>query len=134
MTEVLASLVQLIPQFVRAAETQGYVRLAWNDDSTRLPAAMHSRYLRSCYLHNEFARGEFTVDGVRLEPASVAQDTYVVGAVDDHIVPWTSSYRTTQLVSGEVRFVLQNGSDQPHDFAVVDLGDPVSHSLSPQEK
>jgi polyhydroxyalkanoate synthase len=80
--------------------------LAWNDDSTRLPAEMHSRYLRSCYLHNEFALGEFTVDGKRLVPSSVAQDTYVVGAVDDHIVPWTSAYRTTQLLGGRNRFVL----------------------------
>jgi polyhydroxyalkanoate synthase len=80
--------------------------LAWNDDSTRLPAEMHSRYLRSCYLRNEFARGEFTVDGKRLEPSSVSQDTYVVGAVDDHIVPWTSAYRTTQLLGGDNRFVL----------------------------
>jgi polyhydroxyalkanoate synthase len=80
--------------------------LAWNDDSTRLPAEMHSRYLRSCYLGNEFAQGEFTVDGKRLNPASVAQDTYVVGAVDDHIVPWTSAYRTTQLLGGSNKFVL----------------------------
>ncbi|MEP7092122.1 MAG: alpha/beta fold hydrolase, partial [Nocardioidaceae bacterium] len=37
--------------------------LVWNKDSTRMPAKMHSQYLRSCYLNNEFARGEFTVDG-----------------------------------------------------------------------
>jgi polyhydroxyalkanoate synthase len=80
--------------------------LAWNDDSTRMPAEMHSRYLRSCYLHNEFAHGEFTVDGKRLVPSSVHQDTYIVGAVDDHIVPWTSAYRTTQLLGGRNRFVL----------------------------
>jgi polyhydroxyalkanoate synthase len=83
--------------------------LAWNDDSTRLPAEMHSLYLRSCYLRNEFAQGEFAVDGKRLEPASVSQDTYVVGAVDDHIVPWTSAYRTTQLLGGKNRFVLAGG-------------------------
>ena len=67
---------------------------------------MHSRYLRSCYLHNEFAQGEFTVDGKRLVPSSVRQDTYIIGAVDDHIVPWTSAYRTTQLLGGHNRFVL----------------------------
>ena len=39
--------------------------LVWNNDSTRMPAKMHSQYLRSCYLHNEFARGEFEIDGVR---------------------------------------------------------------------
>jgi polyhydroxyalkanoate synthase len=80
--------------------------LAWNEDCTRMPAEMHSRYLRSCYLKNEFARGEFEVDGVKLDPDAVRQDTYVVGAVDDHIVPWTSAYRTTQLLGGRNRFVL----------------------------
>jgi hypothetical protein len=32
--------------------------LVWNKDSTRMPARLHSRYLRSCYLNNEVARGE----------------------------------------------------------------------------
>ena len=42
--------------------------LVWNKDSTRMPAKMHSHYLRSCYLNNEFARGEFEIDGIKLEP------------------------------------------------------------------
>jgi polyhydroxyalkanoate synthase len=33
-------------------------------------------------------------------------DTYVLSAVDDHIVPWTAAYRTTQLLGGRSRFVL----------------------------
>jgi polyhydroxyalkanoate synthase subunit PhaC len=80
--------------------------LAWNEDSTRMPARMHSEYLRSCYLRNEFARGEFEVDGTRLDPGRVDIDTYVLAAVDDHIVPWTSGYKTTQLLGGKSRFVL----------------------------
>ncbi len=80
--------------------------LVWNKDSTRMPAKMHSRYLRSCYLHNEFARGEFEVDGHTLDPHAVDVDTYVLSAVDDHIVPWTSGYKTTQLLGGRNRFVL----------------------------
>jgi polyhydroxyalkanoate synthase len=82
--------------------------LAWNEDSTRMPARMHSEYLRSCYLHNEFARGEFEIDGVRLDPGKVDIDTYVLSAVDDHIVPWTSGYKTTQLLGGDSRFVLSS--------------------------
>jgi polyhydroxyalkanoate synthase subunit PhaC len=82
--------------------------LAWNEDSTRMPARMHSEYLRSCYLHNEFARGEFEIDGKRLDPGLVDIDTYVLSAVDDHIVPWTSGYRTTQLLGGKSRFVLSS--------------------------
>jgi len=80
--------------------------LVWNKDSTRMPAKMHSRYLRACFLHNEFARGEFEIDGQKLDPGKVDIDTYVLSAVDDHIVPWVSSYKTTQLFSGNNRFVL----------------------------
>ncbi len=80
--------------------------LVWNKDSTRMPAKMHSEYLRSCYLRNEFARGEFEVDGYKLDPARVDADTYVLSAVDDHIVPWVSGYKTTQLLGGNSRFVL----------------------------
>jgi polyhydroxyalkanoate synthase len=82
--------------------------LAWNEDSTRMPARMHSEYLRSCYLRNEFARGEFEIDGNRLDPGLVDVDTYVLAAVDDHVVPWTSGYKTTQLLGGKSRFVLSS--------------------------
>jgi polyhydroxyalkanoate synthase subunit PhaC len=80
--------------------------LVWNKDSTRMPAKMHSRYLRSCYLNNEFARGEFTFEGEKLDPGKVDVDSYVLAAVDDHIVPWVSGYKTTQLLGGDNRFVL----------------------------
>jgi polyhydroxyalkanoate synthase len=80
--------------------------LVWNKDSTRMPARMHSEYLRSCYLRNEFARGEFEIAGQKLDPGKVKVDTYVLSAVDDHIVPWVSGYKTTQLLGGHNRFVL----------------------------
>jgi polyhydroxyalkanoate synthase len=80
--------------------------LVWNKDSTRMPAKMHSRYLRSCYLNNEFARGEFEIDGQKLLPGKVDVDTYILSAVDDHIVPWVAGYKTTQLLGGNKRFVL----------------------------
>jgi polyhydroxyalkanoate synthase len=80
--------------------------LVWNKDSTRMPAKMHSQYLRSCYLNNEFASGEFEVDGQKVDPGKVDVDTYVLSAVDDHIVPWVSGYKTTQLLGGRNRYVL----------------------------
>src|SRR5512132_2430766 len=82
--------------------------LAWNADSTRMPAAMHSFYLRTCYLDNQLARGDMELAGVRLHLDAVIQDLYLVGAVTDHITPWKSSYNTTQLVKGNCRFVLSS--------------------------
>jgi polyhydroxyalkanoate synthase len=83
--------------------------LAWNGDSTRMPAAMHSFYLRSLYMRNELARGDMELAGQRLSLSSVKNDTYVVGAINDHIVPWHGSFKTTGLLGGEVRYVLSSG-------------------------
>jgi polyhydroxyalkanoate synthase len=83
--------------------------LAWNSDNTRMPAAMHAFYLRSLYLRNELARGALEVKGQRLSLADVKSDTYVVGAINDHIVPWPASYKTTRLLGGDVRYVLSSG-------------------------
>ena len=83
--------------------------LAWNGDSTRMPAAMHSFYLRSLYVRNELAKGEMELAGQRLSLGDVKSDTYIVGAVNDHIVPWTTSYKATHLLAGHVRYVLTSG-------------------------
>ena len=83
--------------------------LAWNNDSTRMPAVMHAFYLRSLYLRNELARGVMELAGQRLSLGDVRSDTYIVGAINDHIVPWTSSYKAVALLGGNVRYVLSSG-------------------------
>jgi polyhydroxyalkanoate synthase len=83
--------------------------LAWNGDSTRMPSAMHSFYLRSLYMRNELATGELELAGQQLSLSSVKNDTYVVGAINDHIVPWHGSYKTGGLMGGKVRYVLSSG-------------------------
>ena len=83
--------------------------LAWNADSTRLPAAMHSFYLRSLYAQNQLAKGVMELAGQVLSLADVKSDTYIVGAINDHIVPWPGSYKLTRELGGTVRFVLSSG-------------------------
>jgi polyhydroxyalkanoate synthase len=83
--------------------------LAWNNDSTRMPAAMHAFYLRCLYLRNELARGVMELAGQHLSLAEVKNDTYIVGAINDHIVPWTTSYKAVHLLGGDVRYVLSSG-------------------------
>jgi poly[(R)-3-hydroxyalkanoate] polymerase subunit PhaC len=83
--------------------------LAWNADSTRLPAAMHSFYLRNFYVENSLAKGGLELAGEPIRLADISQDTYLVGAENDHIVPWRSAYAAIRLLSGPVRFVLSSG-------------------------
>ncbi len=80
--------------------------LAWNEDSTRMPAAMHSFYLRSCYLDNALAQGELELAGRLLRLDDISTDTYLLAAKEDHIAPWRSSYKATQLLKTDLRFVL----------------------------
>ncbi len=83
--------------------------LAWNDDSTNMPAAMHSAYLRSLYQNNELAKGEYVLKGRKLNLGDIKNDAYVVGAINDHIVPWEASYRSAALLGGKVRYALSSG-------------------------
>jgi polyhydroxyalkanoate synthase len=97
--------------------------LAWNADSTRMPAGMHSFYLRSCYLDNELAQGVMELAGQRLDLGAVSQDLYFVAAEQDHIAPWRSVYKGSRLPKGQVRLVLSNSG---HIAGVVNPPNPKS--------
>ena len=97
--------------------------LAWNADSTRMPAGMHSFYLRACYLENQIARGQMELGGQRLDLGAVTEDLYFVAAEQDHIAPWQSVYRGALLPKGDVRFVLSNSG---HIAGVVNPPNPKS--------
>lgn len=83
--------------------------LYWNCDSTRLPEAMCSFYLREFYLHNKLVQKNAMVLGRHpIDLGSIVQPAYIVGAQQDHISPWRSTYQTGHLVQGPVRYVLAN--------------------------
>ena len=89
-------------------EPPAFDLLAWNGDGTRMPAMMHDAYLKTCYLENQLARGEMVMAGKRLRPSNIKQDAFVLAAVDDHIAPWRSQFKTTGLLGGKTRFVLSS--------------------------
>jgi len=83
--------------------------LAWNADSTNMPAKMHSQYLHACYLENRLVRPDaFSVAATPVDLSRVRTPFFVLGAEADHITPWKGTYRTTQLLGGEVNYVLTN--------------------------
>jgi polyhydroxyalkanoate synthase len=82
--------------------------LAWNADPIGVPEATHAAYLRALYLENRLAQGTMTMGGRELRLADVTAETYVLAAQADHITPWKSSYATTGLLGGPVRFVLSS--------------------------
>jgi polyhydroxyalkanoate synthase len=81
--------------------------LYWNSDSTRMPARMHSFYLRNMYLKNLLGvPGGIELAGVKIDLTKVKTPLYFVSTLEDHIAPWRSTYAGAKLFAGDVRFVL----------------------------
>ena len=81
--------------------------LYWNSDATRMPARMHSFYLRNMYQQNLLSKPDaITLEGEPLDLGRIKVPAYFLSTREDHIAPWRSTYRGTQLLGGEKRFVL----------------------------
>ncbi len=96
--------------------------LYWNMDTTRMPAKMHTWYLRNFYLDNKLIKKDaLVVADQPIDLARIVQPTYAVAAVDDHIAPWKQAFRLNNFVAGPKRFVL---SSSGHILGIVN---PVVH-------
>ena len=96
--------------------------MAWNTDATRMPARMHSEYLRGMFLRNDLAEGRHRVGGKRVALGDLRLPIYMVGTVTDHVAPWRSVYKLHQLSPAEITFVLTTGG---HNAGIVSpVGQP----------
>jgi polyhydroxyalkanoate synthase len=81
--------------------------LYWNSDSTRMPATMHSFYLRNMYQENKLSTpGGITLDGTPIDLGTIKTPAYFLSTREDHIAPWKTTYAGTRLLGGKNRFVL----------------------------
>jgi len=97
----------VISNYLLGKEPFPFDLLYWNSDSTRMPAAVHSYYLRNMYLDNKLAQpGGITLGGVAIDLRKIKIPVYLLSSREDHIAPWKSTYAATGLYSGPVRFVL----------------------------
>ncbi len=81
--------------------------LYWNSDSTRMPATMHSFYLRNMYMENKLVEpGGVEIEGVSIDLSKVKIPCYFISAIEDHIAPWKSTYMGATVFGGPTRFVL----------------------------
>jgi polyhydroxyalkanoate synthase subunit PhaC len=81
--------------------------LYWNDDSTNMPATVHSFYMRKCYLENQLrVPGGVTMKGTPIDMRKVKTPCYFLSTKEDHIAPWKATYASTQLFQGPTTFTL----------------------------
>jgi len=90
--------------------------MAWNADATRMPAKMHSQYLRRLFLNDDLAQGRYPVNGRPVTLRDIDLPVFSVGTVTDHVAPWRSVFKLHYLMSGEITFVLTSGG---HNAGIV---------------
>jgi polyhydroxyalkanoate synthase len=83
--------------------------LAWNADATRMPLKMHTEYLEKLFLNNDFAEGNFKVEGELVAPKDIHVPIFAVSTEKDHVAPWKSVYKIHLMTHTDITFVLTNG-------------------------
>ena len=116
----------IVNNYMRGKAPFPFDLLYWNSDSTRLPAANHSFYLRNCYLENKLSAGKMVIDNVRLDLGKVKVPVYNLATREDHIAPPKSVFLGSSFFGGPVRFVL-GGSG--HIAGVVNPPDKKKYSF-----
>lgn len=97
----------VVNNYLLGKEPPAFDLLYWNADGTRMTRDAHSFYLRNTYLENNLIKpNKIVLKGVPIDLSQIHQDIYAVGTQQDHIVPWKSAWRITQLASGKARFAL----------------------------
>jgi polyhydroxyalkanoate synthase len=97
----------VVNNYLKGKTPAAFDLLYWNSDTTNLPGPMYSWYLRNMYLENRLCEPrKLTMCGTEVDLGCIDVPSYLLATEEDHIVPWQSAWRSTQLLGGETEFVL----------------------------
>jgi polyhydroxyalkanoate synthase len=105
-----------VDRYYLGRESKPNALMAWNADGTRMPANMHSRYLRELFMENQLATCKYLVDEKPVALQDIRTPFFVIGTTTDHVAPWKSVYKIHHLVRSDITFLLTNGG---HNAGIV---------------
>ena len=107
---------RMVNEYLLGDRTPVFDLMAWNADATRMPAKMHSQYLRRLFLNNDLSENRYPVRGAPVQLSALSVPIFMVGTVTDHVAPWRSVYKLHPQCPAEITFALTNGG---HNAGVV---------------
>lgn len=96
----------VVNNYLLGKEPMPFDLLYWNSDTTRMPVATHLFYLREFYKNNALSKGDLVIGGEKLDLSKITLPVYLQSAKEDHIAPYRSVYKSTQLFKGPIRYIL----------------------------
>ncbi|WP_442880605.1 PHA/PHB synthase family protein [Bosea sp. (in: a-proteobacteria)] len=122
-----------VNNYLKGKAPTAFDLLYWNSDSTRMPAANHSFYLRNCYLDNKLTKGEMRIGGKLLDLGKVTIPVYNLATREDHIAPANSVFIGSKAFGGPVDYVMAGSG---HIAGVVNPPNKVKYQYwtGPQPK
>tara|TARA_R110002074_G_scaffold124886_2_gene261560 strand:+ start:6690 stop:8570 length:1881 start_codon:yes stop_codon:yes gene_type:complete len=116
---------KIIHDYLMGERREPNALMAWNADATRMPARMHTEYLRRLFQSNDFSEGRYKVAGNTVALSDVRAPIFAVGTEWDHVAPWRSVYKFHLFADTQVTFALTNGG---HNAGIVsEIGHPHRH-------
>lgn len=107
---------RVVRHYLLGDRTQENDLMSWNADTTRMPARMHSDYLRDLFLENRLATGRYRVDGHPIAIEDIIVPVFAAGTEKDHVAPWHSVWKIIGLLDRPVTFLLASGG---HNTGIV---------------
>ncbi|HAJ13803.1 MAG TPA: poly-beta-hydroxybutyrate polymerase, partial [Comamonadaceae bacterium] len=114
---------RLVNEYLMGERREMNDLMAWNADATRMPAKMHSQYLRRLFLNDDLSEGRYPVGGRPVSLGSLSLPTFALGTITDHVAPWRSVHKLHYLSPAQITFVLTSGG---HNAGIVNPPVPES--------